>query len=147
MNIPVKYGFIALAGSLFAHAATAQDISVETNKTVPVRVTGSAASIVIGNKNVADVAVHDEHLIFITGKAFGTTNLMIFDKSGKQIMSSDVVVTANASNLVTINRSGATFTYDCAPECRSVTSAGDEENYFGQVMSQQQSLQNMNNGN
>ena len=72
---------------------------------------------------------------------------MIFDKSGKQIMSSDVVVTANASNLVTINRSGATFTYDCAPECRSVTSAGDEENYFGQVMSQQQSLQNMNNGN
>ena len=147
MNIPVKYSFIALAGSLFAHAATAQEISVETNKTVPVRVTGSAASIVIGNKNVADVAVHDEHLIFITGKTFGTTNLMIFDKSGKQIMSSDVVVTANASNLVTINRSGASYTYDCAPECRSVTSAGDEETYFERLMTQQKNMQDMNNGN
>ena len=137
MNILAKYSMIALAGSLFAASSVAQSISVEANKTVPVRVTGSAASIVIGNKNVADVAVHNEHLLFITGKAFGTTNLMIFDSAGNQIMSSDVVVTANSSNLVTVNKSGQSFTYDCAPECRSVMSTGDSGEYFDQIVRQQ----------
>ena len=147
MKILAKYSTIALAGSLFAATAAAQSISVEANKTVPVRVPGSAASIVIGNKNVADVAVHNEHLLFITGKAFGTTNLMIFDAAGNQIMSSDVVVTANSSNLVTINKSGESFTYDCAPECRSVMSTGDSNEYFDQIVRQQQNLQMLNDGN
>tara|TARA_R110001606_G_C15278295_1_gene640218 strand:- start:659 stop:1102 length:444 start_codon:yes stop_codon:yes gene_type:complete len=147
MNILARYSTIALAGSLFAATSAAQSISVETNKTVPVRVPGSAASIVIGNKNVADVAVHNDHLLFITGKAFGTTNLMIFDAAGNQIMSSDVVVTANSSNLVTVNKSGQSFTYDCAPECRSVMSTGDSGNYFDQIASQQKSLQALNDGN
>ena len=147
MNILARYSMIALSGSLFAASAAAQSISVEANKTVPVRVTGSAASIVIGNKNVADVAVHNEHLLFITGKAFGTTNLMIFDSAGNQILSSDVVVTANSSNLVTVNKSGKSFTYDCAPECRSVMSTGDSGEYFDQIAGQQKSLQTLNEGN
>lgn len=147
MNILAKSCTIALAGSLFAATAVARDISVETNKTVPIRISGGAASIVIGNKNIADVGVHDEHLIFITGKAFGTTNIMIFDKSGKQIMSSDVVVTANSANLVTVNKSGASYTYDCAPECRSIMSTGDQAEYFDQIVGQQKGLQSLNEGN
>ena len=147
MNILAKSCTLALAGSFIAAAAAAQAISVETNKTVPVRITSSAASIVVGNKNIADVAVHDEHLLFITGKTFGTTNIMIFDKAGKQILNSDVVVTANSSNLVTVNKSGASYTFDCAPECRSVASAGDQGEYFDQLVSQQRGLQSLNGGN
>ncbi|KDA03245.1 pilus assembly protein N-terminal domain-containing protein [Hyphomonas oceanitis] len=147
MNILAKSCTIAFAASLLAGAAAARDISVETNKTVPVRISGGAASIVIGNKNIADVGVHDEHLIFITGKAFGTTNIMIFDKAGNQIMSSDVVVTSNSANLVTINKSGASYTYDCSPGCRSVMSTGDQAEYFDQIVRQQKGLQSLNDGN
>lgn len=147
MNIFAKSCTIALAGGILASTAAAQNISVETNKTVPVRISGGAASIVIGNKNIADVGVHDEHLIFITGKAFGTTNIMIFDKAGKLILSSDVAVTANSANLVTVNKSGASYTYDCAPECRSVMSPGDQTEYFEQVFGQQKGLQSLNEGN
>ena len=147
MNILAKSCVLALAGSLIAATAAAGQLSVEANKTIPVHIQGSAASIVLGNKNVADVAVHDEHLIFITGKTFGTTNLMIFNKAGDQIFSTDVVVTVNSSNLVTVNRSGQNFTYDCAPECRSVMSAGDQADYFDILLKQQKDAQDLNSGN
>ena len=147
MNILAKSCALALAGTLFASSAIAAQLSVEANKTIPVRIPGAAASIVLGNKNVADVAVHDEHLIFITGKTFGTTNLMVFNKAGEQIFSTDVVVTVNSSNLVTVNRSGQNFTYDCAPECRSVMSIGDQSEYFDAIITQQRSTQDLNSGN
>ncbi|MEQ9437068.1 pilus assembly protein N-terminal domain-containing protein [Hyphomonas sp.] len=147
MNILTKSCALALAGSLFAATAAAGQLSVEANKTIPVRINGEAASIVLGNRNVADVAVHNENLIFITGKTFGTTNLMVFNKAGDQIYSTDVVVTVNSSNLVTVNRSGQNFTYDCAPECRPVISIGDQSDYFAALSEQHSDVQTLNSGN
>lgn len=143
MNFPARIGALGLAGMLAILPAAAEQLSVEANKTVPIRLQGSAASVVLGNRNVADVAVHDEHLIFVTGKTFGTTNLMIFDRSGRQIYSTDLVVTANSSNLVTVNRSGSNFTYDCAPNCRAVLSPGDDTAYFDELMKQQMGSQSL----
>jgi hypothetical protein len=147
MKLLIKSCTLALAGSLFAASALAGQLSVEANKTVPVRIPGAAASIVLGNKNVADVAVHDEHLIFITGKTFGTTNLMVFNKNGDQVYSTEIVVTVNSSNLVTVNRSGENYTYDCAPECRSVASPGDASAYFDILLQQQMAIQGLTDAN
>ena len=138
---------LGLVGSLFVMPALAGPLTVEANKTVPVRLKGAAASVVLGNRNIADVAVHDENLIFVTGKSFGTTNLMVFDRSGNQILSTEVVVTVNSSNLVTINRNGANYTYDCAPNCRSVPSPGDEADYFNVLIGQQSDMQKLTEGN
>jgi hypothetical protein len=125
--------------------AVAGPLTVEANKTVPLKLNGSAASVVLGNRNIADVAVHDEHLIFLTGKSFGTTNLMVFDRSGNQILNTEVVVTVSSSNLVTVNRNGSNYTYDCATACRSVISPGDEQGYFTGLMQQQMSMQSLTN--
>lgn len=141
MKLTARACAIGLAGFLAILPAAAGPLTVETNKTVPLKLKGTAASVVLGNRNVADVAVHDEHLIFITGKAFGTTNLIIYDRAGNQIYSADVVVTVNSSNLVTVNRSGSNFTYDCAPTCRSVLSPGDDNGYYGTLMEQQLNAQ------
>ena len=146
MKNPVRASILGLAVIAAILPASAGELTVEANKTVPLRLNGSAASVVLGNQNVADVAVHDEHLLFITGKTFGTTNLMIFDRAGNQIYSADVVVTVNSSNLLTINRSGTNFTYDCAPNCRSVLSPGDDSSYFGTLVGQQQSMQSLTEG-
>ncbi|KCZ49943.1 MULTISPECIES: pilus assembly protein N-terminal domain-containing protein [unclassified Hyphomonas] len=134
-----------LAASLMVLPAIAGPLTVETNKTVPLKMKGTAASVVLGNRNIADVAVHDEHLIFITGKTFGTTNLMVFDRSGNQILNTEVVVTANTSNLVTVNRNGSNFTYDCAPSCRSIISPGDNVQHFDDLMQQQMGMQALTN--
>ena len=132
-----------LAASLMVLPAIAEPLTVEANKTVPLKLKGSAASVVLGNRNIADVAVHDEHMIFITGKSFGTTNLMVFDRAGNQLVNTEVVVTVNSSNLVTVNRSGANYTYDCAPACRSVVSPGDDPQYFNGLMQQQRGMQSL----
>jgi len=138
---------LGLAGCLTLLPAAAGPLTVETNKTVPVRLKGAAASVVLGNRNIADVAVHDEHLVFITGKTFGTTNLIIFDRDGKQIYAADVVVSGSAASLVTVNRQGSNFTYDCAPGCRPVASTGDNQEYFQALIEQQQNMQALTDGN
>jgi Flp pilus assembly secretin CpaC len=147
MTICLKAAMFGVAALTLVSAASAEQLFVEAGKTVPVSVRGSAASIVIGNKNIADVAVHDERLIFVTGKSFGTTNLIIFDKAGNQIYNSDVMVTTNSTSLVTINRAGQSYTYDCSPNCRAVLSIGDQPDHFAALIDQQLQSQTLTEGN
>ena len=122
-----------LAASLTAHA---DPFTVEIGKTKALKLKAEAASVAIGNPNVADIAVHDSNLMFVSGKTFGTTNLLIMDSDGKTIYSSDIVVTANTANLVTVNRAGADYTYDCAPTCRAGLAVGDAEDHYNKVFAQ-----------
>ena len=134
---------VALTSAAFlAGAAFADQITVEANKTKPMRLKHAASAIVVGNPNFADVAVHSENLIFITGKTYGTTNLLIFDEAGKQIYSGDIVVTTDASSLVSINRAGSNYTLDCADKCRPVLAVGDEE--FLALAQQNDALKELN---
>lgn len=142
-----KYATLTAACLVLACHALAQQLSVEASKTVPVRLNGSASSIIVGNKNIADVAIHNERLIFVTGKSFGTTNLLVYDRSGREIYSSEIMVTTNSSNLVTINRAGLSQTYDCAPVCRSTLGIGDDPAYFDRLMQQQLQTQALSEGN
>lgn len=144
MNLCAKICVLPVAGAFLAQAAFAGQLSIEANKTVPIKLRGAASSVVLGNQNIADVAVHDENLLFVTGKSFGTTNLLVFDKAGNQIYATEVVVTVNSSNLVSVNRAGANYTYDCAPECRAVLSTGDAAEHFEEVLGQQQGLKELN---
>lgn len=127
MNRLAKACVALTSATFFAGAAIADQITVEANKTKPMRLKQAASAIVVGNPNFADVAVHSENLIFITGKTYGTTNLLIFDDDGKQIYSGDIVVTTNASSLVSISRAGDNFTLDCASKCRPALAVGDRD--------------------
>lgn len=147
MKTAVKPAFALIASLLLAGIAQAEQLSVEASKTLPLRLTGQAASIVIGNKNIADVAVHDDRLIFVTGKSYGTTNLMVFNKAGEEVYNAEVVVTANSSNLLTVNRAGQNQTYDCAPVCRSALTLGDDPAYFSGLIQQQLQSQALTGGN
>ncbi len=142
----LKAAVFGAATLALASTAYAEQLFVESSKTVPVRISGAASSIVIGNKNIADVAVHNENLIFVTGKSFGTTNLLVFDKAGRQIYSTDILVTTNSSNLVTINRAGQSFTYDCSPNCKAVLSVGDDPDHFAALIDQQIQTQSLTDG-
>jgi Flp pilus assembly secretin CpaC len=125
---------------LVTSQAFAGQLTVEANKTKPVRLAGQASNVVIGNPGIADVAVLDNHTLLVTGKTFGTTNLIVFNKEGQQIYSVDVVVTTNTSSLVTVNRAGQNNTYDCARDCRSILAVGDEPGYFDAIGLQNETL-------
>ena len=103
----------------------AQEFQVEIHKTKQLKVRGEVDSIIIGNPEVADVSIHttkNSNLLFVTGRDFGSTNLLIFDDTGKQIYSGDIVVSENSSTFVSIRRAGDTSTYDCVPRCRAAQS-------------------------
>ncbi|MEM5518797.1 pilus assembly protein N-terminal domain-containing protein [Henriciella sp. AS95] len=146
MKFPAKFLAATMGAVLSCGFAAAQQFTVETGTTKPLRLSKAAASVVIGNQNVADVAVADPHLVFLTGKSFGTTNLLVLDDANNIIYSADVVVTTNSASLVTINRGGASFTYDCAPDCRDAPMIGDEEGHFQRALSQAQAAQNLTEG-
>jgi Flp pilus assembly secretin CpaC len=121
------------AAALVACAAHAGHVTVEAGKAKAIKLNVNAESVIIGNPNIADVAVHDDKLLFVTGKSFGTTNLMIFDSDGNTIHSSDVVVTANTTTWVSVKRAGDNYTYDCSPACRPTLSAGDNRVHYENV--------------
>ena len=134
-------GMAILAGTAFADHS--RKITIEAHKSKALRLKGAASAIVVGNPNFADVAAHSEHLIFITGKTYGTTNLLIFDDAGREIYSADIVVTNGAADILVVNRAGALNTYDCAGNCREILATGDEDGYFQSLAEQNESLQDL----
>lgn len=76
-------------------------------------------SIIVGNPDVATVAVHDNHTLLLTGLAFGTTNLIVLDSVGRPIHKSQLLVSERAgSGTLTIARGQETDTYACSQKCR-----------------------------
>ncbi|MEL6825675.1 MAG: pilus assembly protein N-terminal domain-containing protein [Pseudomonadota bacterium] len=144
MSFSLKTTLSCCVAALISCAAHAGHITIETGKAKALKLKTNADSVIIGNPNIADVAVHDDTLLFITGKAYGTTNLMIFDNEGNTIHSSDIVVTSNTTSWVSINRAGLNFTYDCSPTCRPTLSPGDDSEHFGTVAGQMQQQQELN---
>ena len=138
MALPVKFAAGAAVLVMLCGAAAAQQYTVESGTTKPVRLSKPASSVVIGNQNIADVAVADPQLVFLTGKTFGTTNLIVLDEDNNILVSANVVVTANSANLVTVNRAGSSFTYDCPGECRDAPMIGDDPAHFSNAASQAQ---------
>jgi pilus assembly protein CpaC len=76
-----------------------QRVKVIVNKSRTFRVDTAFSTIVAGSPDIADVKSLSDHLIYIQGKQTGTTNVILFDSSMKQIGILDVEVAIDTSNL------------------------------------------------
>jgi pilus assembly protein CpaC len=76
-----------------------QRVRISVNKSRTFRVDTAFASIVAGSPDIVDVKSLTDHLIYVQGKKTGTTNVILFDSSMKQIGILDVEVTLDVSNL------------------------------------------------
>jgi hypothetical protein len=131
----LKHFAAAMALALAAApAALADTFTVKVDQTVAVKLASPANSVVVGNATVADVAVHDASTLLITGKAFGSTNVLVLDRNGKAIWQTDLAVAGGSDNALTIVRGGATNTYSCTDKCRGTPTAGDDPGFFNNVM-------------
>ena len=59
MRMFSKMCTLSVVAISLGQAAIAGPLSVELNKTIPVHLRGTAASVVLGSPSIADVAVHD----------------------------------------------------------------------------------------
>ncbi|MBR0830206.1 type II and III secretion system protein family protein [Bradyrhizobium manausense] len=76
-----------------------QRVKVVVNKSRTFRVDSPFATIVAGSPDIVDVKSLSDHLIYVQGKQTGTTNVILFDSSMKQIGILDVEVVIDTGNL------------------------------------------------
>ena len=107
---------LLLAAPAAAHAA----LTVPIDQTRRVTFGGTAANIVVGNPDIADVNVIDGRNLMVVGKRFGVTNLVVLDAAGRTLFDSEVVVSAGSGSMVSITRGVQNFDYACTPNCQQV---------------------------
>lgn len=87
-------------GGVFVSEMTdVQRVKLTVNKSRTFRVDTAFSTIVAGSPEIVDVKSLSDHLIYIQGKRTGTTNVILFDSSMKQIGILDVEVTIDIGNL------------------------------------------------
>ena len=130
------------AGALAGNAASAQDlIDVTIDFAKVLRLESQYATIVIGNSGIVDATVEDETTMVLTGKAAGTTNLIVLDLEGREMMNTVVRVSSNVQQLTTIFYGGNRQTFSCAPTCEQVILVGDDPSVFQTATEQIQTRQ------
>lgn len=124
--------------------AQAEDtVSVLLNQARIVRLPEKTKTVIIGNPTIADVTVHKHGNMVLTGKSYGSTNLIAMDDAGNIIAESKVVVNAARDGLVVLNRGGSQLTLSCTPDCEKTLTLGDDAGLFGDISSQVQARNTM----
>lgn len=111
-------------------------ILVEVDRAQLLRLEEPAGSVIIGNPMIADAAIHDHKMLVITGKSFGTTNLIILDSAGREIYSKTLEVRIGSQSVVTMHKGAARQSYSCSPVCEPALLSGDSKEYFESVRDQ-----------
>lgn len=127
------------AAMLAPGAASAEDgmdskrVVVEVDRAQIMRLEDDAAAIIVGNPLIADAAVHDQDMIIITGKSFGSTNMIVLDHKGNEVMTRTLEVRERNDAVVTMHKGTGRMSYSCSPNCEPTLLAGDSTDYFNAV--------------
>jgi Flp pilus assembly secretin CpaC len=124
---------VGMAGS--AQAANEPiDVTIDFAKIL--KLPAPAHTIIVGNPGIADATVDDEKTLVLTGKTAGTTNLIVLDAEGGEVVNSIVQVSSDVRQLTTIFYGATRQTFACAPVCEQVISVGDQKEKFETATSQ-----------
>lgn len=79
----------------------------------------SVSKVIVGNADVADVTVADDRTIVLTGRAYGSTNLVLLDSRGNAILDERILVSIDEGNTVRVYRQTDRTVLSCAPACEA----------------------------
>ena len=118
-------GALALPGTAFA-----EKIVVKTDRAKIIRLPDKTKTVIVGNPIVADVTIGKDGLVVLTGKSFGSTNMIALDGSGAVLNESTIEVEPATENLLVMQRGMDRQTYSCTPTCLPTVALGDEQKFF-----------------
>lgn len=75
------------------------------------------SKVIVGNDQIADATVADARTIVLTGRNFGTTNLVLLDSDGNAIVDEKVLVTLDEAKTLRVYRQTDRAVMSCAPNC------------------------------
>lgn len=128
----VLMAFLSLPGAAMANDSI--DVQMDTAKLL--KVPEGTDTIVVGNPLIADVNLQRNNVLVVTGKTYGTTNMIALDKKGAIISESRIVVMTPQQDRLIVMRGSDKETYACNPDCGEVLQLGDSQPYFRRVIEQ-----------
>jgi pilus assembly protein CpaC len=93
-------------GVFVTESADVHRVKVTVNKSRTFRVEEAFTTVVAGSPDIADVRSLSDHVIYVQGKQVGTTNVILFDSSMRQIGILDIEVVVDTGNLQENIRAG-----------------------------------------
>jgi Flp pilus assembly secretin CpaC len=140
----VRSGLVVLAQALvllcaplsLAHAMEST-ISVVIDQAHLVDLPAGTSTLIIGNPTIADVTMIGAKgsLMVLTPKAFGETNFIALDASGKPLTESIIRVVGGSDALI-VQRGMERQSYACAPRCQATEKLGDDTKFFQATVEQ-----------
>ncbi len=125
--------FFAISTAWPVRAEDTSVIDIIVDQARLIRLDTNAVQIIIGNPAVADVAIQGRRLLIVTGKSYGTTNLIALDAEDREILNAKLDVREANSRQVTVYKGAARHSYHCAPNCQRILSIGDDKAQFEQL--------------
>ncbi len=120
---------VLIGGALPTFAQQEDDLlRVYVNHARVLRLDRPVSKVIIGNAKVADATVADPTTIVLTGRSFGTTNLVLLDKDGNAIADERVLVSTDDGNTVRVFRQTIRTTLSCTPNCQKHAEFTDATN-------------------
>nr|WP_321484033.1 pilus assembly protein N-terminal domain-containing protein [uncultured Cohaesibacter sp.] len=110
-------------------------IDVKIDRAKVMRVSRAASMVIIGNPAIADATIKDSQTLIITGKQFGTTNLIVLDAAGEPIADEILSVTSAMDSNVVVYKGTDRFTLHCTPNCEPVFRIGDQKEKLSELSS------------
>jgi hypothetical protein len=130
--------FLALSGAVIGlRPANAETLRITVDQASMLKLPAQVATIVVGNPLVADASLQKGGVLVLTGKGYGTTNLMALDRAGKVVLEKTLqVLGPTGRDFVVVYRGVERETYSCAPDCERRLTLGDSPVYFSNVLAQ-----------
>ena len=145
---PLTGRLIGLTGLCFATLVSqmsyADDYKVEINKTQIMRLPSPASAIVVGNPAIADVSVHSPTMLFVNGRGYGVTNVIILDELGNVMMDTNIQVSKSqsASGKRVLMAGRGWQSYACTPFCQPAPVLGDDPKFLGEFKGEDAGINN-----
>jgi Flp pilus assembly secretin CpaC len=136
IRIALAAGLFGLALALPEQASAADTLAVTVDQATIMKLPEKVATIVVGNPLIADVAVQSGGLVVVTGKGFGSTNLIALDRAGAVLMERSVVVRGATDQSIQVYRGVERETYSCTPDCERRITLGDSATFFQATIDQ-----------
>lgn len=139
-RLVLALGLMLAAAPCTSRAETGRDaamVTVFVDNAKVIRLPEKTTTVVVGNPIIADVSLQKNGVLVLTGKSFGTTNLIALDSAGTMLAESTIRVEAPQASVVVVQRGpDERNSYSCTPNCQPAMQLGDSTKYFGEVSTQ-----------
>jgi Pilus formation protein N terminal region len=144
MNITLR-ATTALCLLITCAAAQAEELILKTDETKLLKISKTPGTIVIGNPSIADATIEGKN-VFLQGKAFGSTNIIILDDKGDEIVNYDVTIQIGGNHNMAVFKPTGRFSYTCAPLCEAQMQVGDPTDYVSSLVEVTETKSNLAKG-